>query len=127
MPTITVDASEWDALTVEMRANVGRVGARGALAVKKYTLQTEAYAVVACPVDTGHLKSTIHSSFAGDGRSAEMTGSVIAGASYARYVIFGTSRQAPQDFMGPALARSTPGFVRACTQIGAGIVAGGRS
>lgn len=126
MTTITVDASEFEALTVRMRRNVGRVGAQGVVVVRKFTLQTEAYAVVGCPVDTGYLRGTIHSSFSGDGRSGEASGSVVAGASYAGYVEWGTSRMAPQPFMGPALARATPGFVRACEQLGGGIVAGGR-
>jgi HK97 gp10 family phage protein len=121
---MTVDSSEFDALVVQMRTNVGRVGSAGSTIVRKYTLLTDGYAKILCPVDTGHLKGSITSSFSGSGRSAQTTGSVTAGASYAGYVELGTSRMAPQPFMRPALDRSTPQFVAACAQLGAGIARG---
>ena len=50
-----------------------------------------------CPVRTGFLRSTISAST--DGTS--MT--CIAGADYAQYVEYGTSRQSPQPYFEPAL------------------------
>ncbi|MCD8391211.1 MAG: HK97 gp10 family phage protein [Firmicutes bacterium] len=50
-----------------------------------------------CPVDTGYLKSSISSSV--DGGAAYVS----AGAPYAAYVEFGTSKAAAQPFLVPAL------------------------
>lgn len=113
-----LDNSEMREHTVRMKAAHGRVGGRGSQVVRAFTLRVEARAKVYCPVDTGHLKNSIGSEFEGDGRSGEMTGTVTASASYARYVNYGTSRMAAQPFMDPAFDEEVPGFTAACAALG---------
>ncbi|HEX8343497.1 MAG TPA: HK97-gp10 family putative phage morphogenesis protein [Actinoplanes sp.] len=125
MVTVWFDGvDEMNTVRREMRAATGRVGALGAAVVRKSGLQVEATAKLFSPVDTGHLKATIGARFEGDGRHGEMEAVISATAEYARYQEFGTSRQAPQAFMGPALDRVAPGFVAACEALG-GIIGGG--
>lgn len=114
-----VDNSEFRELAASMKVAHGRVGAKGARVVRAHTIRTEARGVVFCPVDTGHLRTTIGSSFEGDGRSGEMTGTVSATANYAKYVHDGTSRQAPQPFLADALRATEPEFVAACAALAA--------
>lgn len=114
-----VDNSEFRELAASMKVAHGRVGAKGARVVRAYTIRTEARGVVYCPKDTGHLASTIGSSFDGDGRSGEMTGTVSATADYSWYVHWGTSMQSPQPFLSDALRDTEPEFVAACAALAA--------
>lgn len=118
------DNSEMRELAARMKTAHGRVGAKGSRVVRAYTLRTEARGIVYCPVDTGHLVSTIGSSFEGDGRSGEMSGAVSATASYATYVHDGTSRQAPQPFLADALRDTGAEYVAACAALAAESAAG---
>lgn len=120
-----MDASEWDALTIQMRAGVRRVGSLGAAIVRRHTLACEGLAKVLAPVDTGHLRSSIGSSFTGDGRSGTVTGTVTAAARYSGFVESGTSRMAPQPFMAPALAIVSPRMVRDVAAISASLIGRG--
>lgn len=72
-------------------------------------LQIEANAKAICPVDTGHLKGTISATRLERGADYVSIG-VDATASYAGYVEYGTSRQAPQAFLGPSLDRVGPDY-----------------
>lgn len=114
-----LDNSEMREHVVRMKAAHGRIGARGATIVRAFTLRCEARAKVYCPVDTGYLKGSISSSFEGDGRYGAMTGTVTAGANYARYVEYGTSKMGAQPFMNPAFDQTVPEFVTACAQLAA--------
>lgn len=125
MADVSVDNSEFRIMAAQMRAAHGRVGADGSKIVRAYTLRVEARAKVYCPVDTGHLRNSIGSEFEGSGRSGEMTGTVTAGANYARFVEYGTSRMHAQPFMNPALDEEGPGFLEACAQLAARNAAGG--
>lgn len=120
-----VDNSEMRELAARMKTAHGRVGAKGARVVKAHTIRTEARAIVYCPVDTGHLRSTIGHSFEGDGRSGEMTGTVSATAKYAGYVHWGTSIQSPQPFLSDALRDTEPEYVAACAALAAESAIGG--
>lgn len=119
-----LDNTEMRLLAARMKTAHGRVGAKGSRVVRAYTLRTEARGIVYCPVDTGHLVSTIGSSFEGDGRAGEMTGTVSATANYARYVEEGTSRAAPQPFLGPALRDTEPEYLAACAALAVESAAG---
>lgn len=57
----------------------------------------ETYAKELCPVDTGHLRDSITHSV---DDNAVYLGSDVE---YAPYVEFGTYKQKPQPFMGPAM------------------------
>jgi len=121
-----LDNSEMREHAVVMKASHQRIGAAGSIVVRAHTLRCEARAKVYCPVDTGYLKNSIGSSFEGDGRFGEMTGTVTAGAKYARYVEYGTSRMGAQPYMTPAFEATQPEFVQACAQLGVRYAAGGR-
>lgn len=127
MAEVSVDNSEFRVVAAEMRAAHGRIGGDGAKLVKAFTLRVEARAKVYCPVDTGYLKNSISSEFTGDGRSGEMSGAVTAGANYARFVEYGTSRMHAQPFMNPALDEEEPGYLAACAQLAARCAAGGEN
>ncbi len=83
--------------------------ARASQVVRKVAFDTEATAKQLAPVDTGNLRSSITTQVTGDGLSA----TVVATASYAHWVESGTSRMAPQPFMGPATEQNTPLFYEA--------------
>lgn len=87
---------------------------RASAVVRKVAFDTEADAKTLAPVDTGMLRNSITTAVTGDG----LTAAVVATASYAPFVELGTSRQAPQPFMGPATDRNTPKFHEAMSQLG---------
>lgn len=106
-------------VTADLEADQGAVGAKGAALIRKYALQVEGTAKLLCPVDTGHLKSTIGPpDIQGDGRFGSITATITASAHYAGYVEWGTRYMAPQAFMGPALDRHAPEFVEAVSRLG---------
>lgn len=89
---------------------------RASQVVRKVALDTEADAKAFAPVDTGMLRNSITTAVTGDGLRA----AVVATASYAPYVELGTSRQAPQPFMGPATDRNKPLFEEAMRHLAEG-------
>lgn len=95
----------------------GRIGEKGARVVRAAALRVEATAKLFCPVDTGHLQSTIGVDYHGDGRSGAMEAAIGPTASYGGFVEFGTSRMAPHAYMGPALDRVAPDYVSACQRL----------
>lgn len=89
---------------------------RAARVVAKAAFDVESTAKGFAPVDTGFLRSSI-------GVDLNGTSAVIGPtAEYAPYVEFGTSRMAPQAFMGPALDRVSPSFVAAIEQLGGDVL-----
>lgn len=115
MATVWVEGiDEINTIALELRAKRQRVGAQGAAVLRASAFQVEATAKLFCPVDTGHLKSTIGPpEFHGDGRAGAMEATVSATARYAAYVEWGTRNMAPRAFMGPALDRVGPTFAAA--------------
>ena len=87
---------------------------RASAVVRKVALDTEADAKQLAPVDTGNLRNSITTAVQGDGLRA----AVVATASYAPFIELGTSRMAPQPFMGPATDRNKPLFYKAMSQLG---------
>ena len=87
---------------------------RASAVVRKVAFDTEADAKALAPVDTGNLRNSITTAVTGNG----LTAAVVATASYAPFVVGGTSRRAPQPFMGPATDRNTPLFYEAMNQLG---------
>lgn len=99
---IDFDGSEVRAVSSRIAAAGGRVGARGALALKKTALDIEADAKGLAPVDTGNLRNSISTSFAGDGRFGAIAAEVGPTAEYGVYQEYGTSTQPGTPFLGPA-------------------------
>lgn len=89
---------------------------QAALVTRAYGVRVEASAKLRAPVDTGNLMNSISTGplkRSGDGISIDIT----AGASYAGYIEDGTSKMAPQPFMGPAVEEVGPDYEEAILQI----------
>lgn len=86
--------------------------------VAKAKEDTVAGAQVICPVDTGNLKSSIGGDIDADGLGFEAGPT----ASYGHYVEYGTSRMAPQAYMGPSFDRVAAEVQPMLEQIADGIL-----
>jgi HK97 gp10 family phage protein len=103
-----------------LSADLGRLSARTVPAasaiVRKTAFAIEATAKANAPVDTGALRNSIST----DHRalSAEVGPTV----EYAIWVEGGTSRMAPQPFLGPAVDRHEPQFLAALGKLVDGVL-----
>lgn len=107
---IDVDLSEVRAFSSRLATAGVRVGAGGALALRKTAFDIEADAQQLAPFDTGNLRNSISASFEGDGRSGTMTAEIGPTAEYGIYVEWGTSVQPGQPFLAPAFDRRVPAY-----------------
>lgn len=110
---VYVDASEVNQLAADLRDLPARKVRQIAPLVAATGLRTVADAKTAAPVDTGFLRSTIGMTVDPDGLGMEAGPT----AAYGGYVEHGTSRMAPQPFMGPSFDRQLPGFEQGLAQI----------
>lgn len=94
-----------DSLAFHLGSLAPRVGPLASAAVRKTAHDIEATAKELCPVDTGNLRNSISTTVTGDGRYGAVEAEIGPTADYGAYVEFGTSRQAPAAYMGPALDR----------------------
>lgn len=106
------DVSELRALEADLEKGAAKVEGLATKVVAKVALDIEASAKAGAPVDTGFLKNSISSDI--NGLSAEVGPT----ASYSMFLEYGTSRMAPQPFMGPAVDANEPNFVSAMGQVG---------
>jgi HK97 gp10 family phage protein len=99
-----------------LAADLGKAGfsatRRAQQAIVKTAHDIEATAKQMAPVDTGAMRNSIGVDV------GVLRATVGPTVSYAPYVEFGTSRQAPAAFMGPALDRNNPAFFKAMESIG---------
>lgn len=106
-----------------LHKDLGKAGPRARdrtkTVIKKIALDIEANAKQIAPVDTGNLKSSIGHSDLRLLSADHMLVDVGPTANYGQYVELGTSRQAPQAFMGPSADRFAPTFAKAMEQLGA--------
>lgn len=100
---MAVDVSDLNQLAVTFDVAAGRQGARAVVALRKVAADVEATAKVFAPVDTGNLRNSIGTDFDAGVTYAEAV--IGPTASYGAYVEYGTARQAPAAFMGPAFDR----------------------
>lgn len=110
------DTGELQVLKVDLEDSGVTAEEKAGAAVEKTAADIEADGKVFAPVDTGHLVGSISSDV--DGLSAEVGPT----AEYGAYVEDGTSRAAPQPYMGPAADRRFPQFEDAIAQIGEDIL-----
>lgn len=107
-------------LAADIRKAAKGTGQRAQAVVRKTAVDIESTAKQIAPVDTGNLKGSIgHSDLRTVGRSGSLSVEIGPTASYGVFVELGTSRMAPQPFMGPAADRHAPGFEQAMAQLGA--------
>lgn len=92
---------------------------RTKMVIKKIALDIEGNAKQIAPVGTGNLKSSIGHSDLRLLSAEHMLVDIGPTASYGTYLEHGTSRQAPQAFMGPSSDRFAPTFAKAMEQLGA--------
>lgn len=110
-------------LSADLTAAAGRVGPRVQLVLRKTALDIERDAKAAAPVDTGNLRNSIgHSDLRTVGQSGVLEAEIGPSAAYGAFVEYGTSRMAPRAYMGPALDRNAPAFVKAIEQLGGDIL-----
>lgn len=95
-----------------------RTVALAKLVLKKTAADIEANAKAIVPVDTGNLKNSIGHSDLRMLSGSNLSVEVGPTANYGQYVELGTSRQAPQAYMGPSLDRFSGQFEQAVTQLG---------
>lgn len=110
---------EVEQLAARMEASRRMIGQRAARVVRRSAAQVEALSKQNAPVDTGNLRNSITTIMQGDGRFATMQASIGPTAHYGGYVEYGTSRMAPQPYLGPALDAVKPEFEAAMRELGA--------
>lgn len=116
MNSFEIDASELTAFAerLERKTEAAEFLIRGA--VKKTTEDIAADAKAAAPVDTGNLRNSIQTSSAGSNASVAQ-GIVQARSNYSIFVELGTSKMAPQPFLGPAGDKHLPKLEEAVSQV----------
>lgn len=103
------DASEVYALAAKLELATGRVGAKAAGAIRTAARDAAVEARSLAPVgDTGELRDSISVGLEGDGRFASIGAEIGPTVDYAPFVEYGTSRMAPQPFIGPAVEAQLP-------------------
>lgn len=111
-----IDVSEVN----QLAADLGKVGPEligmVRVLVQKSCADTKREAQAFAPVDTGYLRSSI--SFETHATKSGAWGEVGPTANYGRFVEYGTSRMAPQAYMGPSFDRNAALYVKACEEIG---------
>ena len=106
-------------LSADIARAAKTTGARAQIVVRKTAYDIERTAKNKVPVDTGNLKGSIgHSDARSVGRSGTLAIEIGPTANYGAYVELGTSRMAPQPYMGPAADLHAPAFEQAMQQIG---------
>jgi HK97 gp10 family phage protein len=122
---VGIDASDFRKLSADLTKATGKTGNRAQLVVRKSLVDGVAAAKNRAPVDTGNLKGSIgHSDLRTVGSTGTIGGEFGPTANYGEYVELGTSRMAPQPFMGPAADLITPGFEQAMAQLGEEMLGG---
>lgn len=121
--SVKLDITQARAYTASIAGQSARLAATAAAVLRKtaYDIETDAKALA--PVDTAALRSSISTSFTGDGRSTAMSAEVGPTVEYGIYQEYGTSTQPGQPYLGPAYDRRVPGLEAAVAKLAADVVA----
>lgn len=105
---IQFDASDFASLAVSFDAEKASIGSRVEAVVRAGAARIESGAKTRAPVDTGFLRGSIGY----DVTVADTFVEAVIGptADYAAFVELGTSRMAPQPFMGPSFDAEIDGI-----------------
>lgn len=119
MASISFDGSELNRFVASMRDVPDDVLARVVLATRKVGADVKRDAMTFAPVDTGNLRGSIgyETTISADAVEAEIGPT----AEYGHWVEDGTSRMAPQAYMGPAFDRNEFYYQQALAQTFDGI------
>lgn len=120
--SLTLDTGEVRALAGRIVGNAGRISAQGSALLRKTSFDIQADAMALAPVDTGALRSSISTSFSGDGRGGAMSAEIGPTAEYGVHQEFGTSMQPGTPFMGPAFDRRVPAFNQGLAQLAVQVI-----
>lgn len=112
------DFSQIRELSLDLGKSTPRIGSQVAQVVRRTAAAVERDAKMLAPVDTGNLRNSIGTSMAGGAGAASVAAEVGPTANYGAYVEYGTSRMAPQPYLGPALDRHEQPFVDALGKLG---------
>lgn len=110
-----VDVTEVRLLSKNLDYKRQDVATKARAVVKLMAFQLQRQAKVNAPVDTGALMNSISVTFKGNGYVSSAV--VAPTVDYASYVEEGTSRMAPQPYMGPAADVIEPVFVAAMEKL----------
>lgn len=114
---IDFDASEIKHLGNDLQQIALTSGVAARAVVKKTARDITGTAKTLAPVDTGNLRASIgHSDLRLSARGV-IEAEIGPTADYGIWLEIGTSRMAPQPYMGPAAERHEPAFVAAMTQL----------
>lgn len=97
--SLSIDLSEMNTLAVDLGKAVGSAVAQVSTVVRKTAFDIERDAKIFAPVDTGNLRNSISTT------AVALSAEIGPTAAYGAYVEYGTSRQAPAAYMGPAFDR----------------------
>lgn len=106
-----IDLSDFNRLAVDLGKASGKVVTLARLVLEKSSADIERDAKLFAPVDTGNLRSSIGRDLKG------LTAEIGPTASYGHHVEYGTSRQGPAAYMGPAFDRHAGEFADALGKI----------
>lgn len=109
MAEFSVDDSEIRRFERDVEVSSQEAAKQVRNAVRKATFETEAGGKARAAVLTGFMRNSITSDFIGSNRDVAV-GTTGPEAEYSPFVELGTSRQAPQPFMGPAADEVEPTF-----------------
>lgn len=112
---MTADARQLASLATDLTKAAKNVQPVASAAVRKTAADIIRDAQIATPVRTGNLRSSITADIAD--YPAVVSAEVGPTASYGAYVEFGTSKQAPQPYLGPAADRHVPILETALTRL----------
>lgn len=116
--SVTIDTSQLEALAADVTRGGQRLGQKGAVVLRAGAFKMQSSMQQLAAVDTGNMRSSVSTSFAGDGRSGVMAAEIGPTADYSIWVETGTSTNAAQPFVGPAYDQNIGGLLDACAQLG---------
>lgn len=114
--SFSIDMAELNTLAVDLGKVPARMVPLARKVLEKSSADIERDAKLFCPVDTGNLRASISRDLKG------LTAEIGPTANYGLWVEFGTSRQAPSAFLGPAFDRHAGAFTEAIGRVSGGIL-----